>query len=184
MSEVCGQPGFLHWKALGFVLRPIHTDYANYYITGHWKTGPKGLPAWGATTPTHTVEKHGGAGSPGPPLRVPTPMNLSEHLTDWLGVSTVELCGWKKRDLEICASPKVEGQRPPSIPLPEKWGVSAPLAPPCSYAMYCPWRQFAVPWMHLILPARMQTSLPLASFTQPTCPSAPELAQAGSPDCL
>ena len=40
---------------------------------------------------THTEETLGGAGSPAPP--VPTPMNVSKHLTDWSGVSTVELCG-------------------------------------------------------------------------------------------
>ena len=69
-------------------------------------------------------------------------MNLSKHLlTDWLGVSIY--CGivWVKegpwRDLEICASPKVGvGRRPPSAPLPGKWGGGKrPLIPPpCSYA--------------------------------------------------
>ena len=39
---------------------------------------------------THTGETQGGAGFPA----VPTRMNFSKHLlTDWLGVSAVELCG-------------------------------------------------------------------------------------------
>ena len=68
------------WKALGFVLRLIHTDYAKYYIAGHWKTGPKGLPAWGATPPTHTGETRGGLGPLPPPgsRRLWTSQNTSQ----------------------------------------------------------------------------------------------------------
>ena len=129
------------WKALGLVLRLIHTDYAKYYIAGHWKTGPKGLPARGATLPphTHTLQKHGGAGSPASP-RVPTPMNFSKHLTGWLGASTVELCGWKKRDLggilRYVWAQEWGGGRPPSAPPPWKvgGGEHPPCPPPCSYA--------------------------------------------------
>ena len=78
-------------------------------------------------TPPHWRNTEG-AGSP-PPL----PMNFSKHLTDWLGVSTVELCGRKKRDLQICVSPKVGGgSRPLSTLLPWKVGkwAPAPLVPP------------------------------------------------------
>ena len=42
--------------------------------------------------PPPTLEKHGAGLSPLPPP-VPTPMNFSKHLTDWLGVSAVKLCG-------------------------------------------------------------------------------------------
>ena len=128
------------WKALGFVLRLIHTNYAECYIAGHWKTGPKGLNSSMRGHPllhTHTGETLGGYWVPCPP--VPTPTNFSKHLlTDWLRVSTVELCGWKKRDLEICASSKVcvcgGGDLLPA-PLPGKWGGNEHLpCPPCSYA--------------------------------------------------
>ena len=56
-----------------------------------------------------------GAGSPSP---VPTPMNFLKHfLTDWLGVSTVELFGRKKRDLggidlDLCEPKSGGGQKP------------------------------------------------------------------------
>ena len=127
------------WKALGFVLRLIYTDYAKYYIAGHWKTGPKGLPAWGAIPPyTHTLEKHRGGGQGTQPPRVPTPKNFSKHLTDWSGVSTVELCGWKKRDLSrilrYVRAQKWGGRNLLLPPFLESGGVSAPLTPPCSYA--------------------------------------------------
>ena len=49
----------------------------------------------GGGHPPSPLEKHWGMGL----APVPTPMNFSKHLTDWLGVSTVELCGRKKRDL-------------------------------------------------------------------------------------
>ena len=45
------------------------------------------------------------------------------------------------RDLEICASPKVEGRRPPSAPPSlESGGASAPLAPPVPTTMQCIYR--------------------------------------------
>ena len=132
------------WKALGFVLRLIHTDYAKYYIAGHWKTGPKEFPAWGATPPTHTLEKHwGGLGPRPPPPTGPDAYELLKtpcHRLVWgqnCGIVWVKEEGsW--RDLEICASPKVGGAEtslpPPSL---ESGGgeASAPL-PPYSYALW------------------------------------------------
>ena len=61
-------------------------------------------------------------------------MNFSKHLTDWLGVSTVELCGWKKRNLGgilryVRPQKWGGGRRPPSAPLP--WKVRG-RAPPCT----------------------------------------------------
>ena len=61
----------------------------------------------GGTRVPPTGKTGGGAWSPPP---VPTPMNFLKHLTDWLGVSTVELCGQKKRHLagsRDSVSPKV-----------------------------------------------------------------------------
>ena len=89
------------WKALGFVLRLIHTDYAKCYIARHWKLARRGFQHEDPP-PTHTHWKNTGRRGwvPASPPLVPTPMNFWKHLlTDWLGVSTVELCGWKKRDL-------------------------------------------------------------------------------------
>ena len=91
---------------------------------------------------THTHWRNTGGLGPSPPPRpVPTPMNLSKHLlTNWLGVSTVELCGWKKRDLGgiltyVQAQKWGGGRRPPSAPPPWKvGGRAAPCPPPCSYA--------------------------------------------------
>ena len=57
------------------------------------KLARRGFQHEGPPPHTHTLEKHWGAGFPAP-APVPTPMNFSKHLlTDWLGVSTVELCG-------------------------------------------------------------------------------------------
>ena len=87
-------------------------------------------------THTHTEETLGGAGSPAPP--VPTPMNVSKHLTDWLGVSTVELCAWKKGNvggiLRYVQPQKWGGGDLLPPPLPGKWGGERPPCPPCSYA--------------------------------------------------
>ena len=84
---------------------------------------------------THTGETLGGGWVPRPPP-VPTPMNFSKHLlTDWLGVSTVELCGWKKRDLggilRYVRAQKWGGDGDLLLPPPslESGGTSAPLAP-------------------------------------------------------
>ena len=155
MSEVCGRPGLLHLESSRFVLRLIHTDYAKYYIAGHWKTGPKGLPAWGATPPTHTLEKHGREELDPPPPRVPTPMNFSKHLTDWLGVSTVELCGWKKRDLggilRYVRAQKWRGSGnllPPPLPIlalpgPNSTTVLGPGKKACKIASRSLWPGFA-----------------------------------------
>ena len=127
------------WKALGCVLRLIHTDYAKYYIAGHWKTDPKGLPAWGVTPHTHTrtLEKHcgGWAGSPGPDayelLKTPSHRLVRSQYCGIVWVK--EEVSW--RDLEICASPKPGGRPPSAPPLPGKWRGERPLAPPlCSYA--------------------------------------------------
>ena len=122
------------WKALGFVLRLIHTDYTNYYhIAGDRKAGPKKLPAWG-----------GGRSPPGKtgrtlgPPPVLTLLNFLKHLTDWLGVSTVESCGWKKRDLNwrdleiYVRGQKWGGGWDPLLPPPWKvgGGASTPLPPP------------------------------------------------------
>ena len=92
---------FCIWKALGFVVRLIHTDSAKNIISlDTEKLARKGLPACGGggwLGPFHW-KNGGGAGSPPPGFR--TPMNFLKHLlTDWLGVSTVELCGQKKRHL-------------------------------------------------------------------------------------
>ena len=84
-----------------------------------------------APTPTHNGETLGPSPHP-----VPMPMNLSKHLlTDWLGVSTVELCGWKKRDLggilRYVRAQKVGGAetsfRSPSL---ESGGGELPPSPP------------------------------------------------------
>ena len=135
MSEVCGRPGFLHLESSRVCLRLIHTDYTKHYIAGHWKTGPKGLPAWGATPhPSHTHwRKMGGAGSPAPP---PPGPDAYELLKTPHRLVRSQYCGivWVKeegswRDLDICASPKVGGQKPPSAP--PAWKVGGGRAPPC-----------------------------------------------------
>ena len=59
------------------------------------KLAQMGFQHGGGLIPPLPLEKHWGMGL----ALVPTPMNFSKHLTDWLGVSTVELCGQKKRDL-------------------------------------------------------------------------------------
>ena len=86
----------------------------------------------GHPPPTHTLEKKTGGLGPLPPP-VPTPMNFSKYLTDWLGVSTVELCGWKETDLirilRYVRAQKWGGARPPSAPLPGKWGGERPPFP-------------------------------------------------------
>ena len=64
VSEVCGLPGFLHFES-SRVVRLIHTDYAKYYIAGHWKTGTKELKAWRGTGVPPTGKT--GGGSLGPP---------------------------------------------------------------------------------------------------------------------
>ena len=122
---------FCIYKALGFVLRLIHTDYAKHYIAGHWKTGPKELPAWGGgrVPPPHWKNR----GEPGSSL-VPTPINFL-NLTDWLGVSTVELCARKKRDLggilRYVWAQKCVGEEPLLPPPPPgEWRGGSPLAPP------------------------------------------------------
>ena len=108
------------------------------------KLGQRGFqhdgPAPTTHTHTHWRNTGGRAGSlmPHPP-RVPMPMNLSKHLfTYWLGVSTVELCGWKKRDLggvlRYVRAQKWGGAETFCPPLPGKSGGEHPLAPPCSYA--------------------------------------------------
>ena len=84
-------------KALGVALQVIHTDYAKSYIARHWKTGPKGLPAWGGQLPS--TGETGEAWVPLAPHAVLTSMNSQNTFSDWFGVSTVELCGRKKRDL-------------------------------------------------------------------------------------
>ena len=80
------------------------------------------------------------------PLRVLAHMNFLKHLlTDWLGVSTVELCGRKERDLggggtlryvwaQKCVC--VWGERSPSASPPslESLGGRAPPCLPCYYA--------------------------------------------------
>ena len=84
MSEVGGRPGFLHLESSRVCsYTDIDTDYAKYYIAGHWKTGPKALPAWGPPPPhTHTGETLGrGAGVPRRPAPGPDAyMNVSKHL--------------------------------------------------------------------------------------------------------
>ena len=101
---------------------------------GHCKTGPKGLPACGATPSyTHSGETLRGPG-PLSPLRSGRLIyELLKHLlTDWLGVSTVELCRWKKRDLGgtlryVRGQKWRGGARDLLLPtLPGKWR-----APPC-----------------------------------------------------
>ena len=95
---------------------------------------------------THTGGTLGGGAGPSAP-RGPTPMNLSKHLlTYWLGVSTVELCGWKKRDLggilRYVRAQKWGGGDLLLPPPPWKVGGRAPpLPPPCSYAyvLRCRW---------------------------------------------
>ena len=99
----------------------------------------------GHPSATHTLEKPAAAGSPAPP--VPTPMNFSKHLlTDWLGFSTVKLCGWKKRDLggilryvraQKCVCGGGGGDLLPPPPLPGKGGeASPPLPPPVPTPMF------------------------------------------------
>ena len=79
------------------------------------------------------LEKQGEPGSPGSDayefLKTPHRLVRSQYRgTVW----AKEEGSW--RDLEICVSPKVgEGGEPLPLPLPGKWGASAP-SPPCSYA--------------------------------------------------
>ena len=99
MSEVCGRSSFLHLESSRVCSQ---TDtHRLCKILYHWtlKNWPKGASSMRDHPPQHTHWRNaGGLGSP--PHPVPTPMNFSKHLlTDWLGVSTVELCGWKKTDL-------------------------------------------------------------------------------------
>ena len=61
-------------------------------------------------------------------------MNFLKHLTDWLGVNTVELYGWKKRDLggtlRYVWAQKWGGRDP--LPPPPPWrvrGRASPLTP-------------------------------------------------------
>ena len=153
MSDVCGRPiASCIWKALGFVLRLIHTDYAKYYIAGHWKTGPKGLPAWGATPPphTHTLEKHVGRDWVSVPTGSRHLWTSQKHLTDWFNRSQYFGIVWVKekgswRDLGICARSKRGGWRPPSAPLPweVRGGATAPLPPLFLYA-YVPASQITM----------------------------------------
>ena len=109
------------------------------------KLARRGFQHEGPPPPPHTHthwRNTGGAGSPAPP--VPTPMNVSKHLTDWSGVSTVELCGWKKRNLggilRYVRPQKWGGGDLLPPPLPGKWGGERPPCPPCSYAyaLTCP----------------------------------------------
>ena len=92
--------------------------------------------------PTHTHWRN--TGGPPPPPRVPTPMNFSKYLTDWLGVSTVELCGWKKRDLggilRYVRAQKWGGGGGDLLPPPPPWKVGGRVPrlppPPCA-VLFC-----------------------------------------------
>ena len=97
------------------------------------KNWPEGASSMRGHPPTHTGETRGGGlGLPPPPgpdayelLKTP-----SHRLV--IGVSTVELCRWKKRDLDICGSSKTGKARPPFAPpsLESGGGEPAPCPPP------------------------------------------------------
>ena len=137
------------WKLLGFVLRLIHTvtDYAKYYIAGHWKTGPiegassmRGHPLPSPHTHTEELEHWGGwvprPSGPDAYERLKTPHRLVR--SQYCGIVWVkEEESW--RDLEICATPKVGGGRrlPSAPPLPGKWGGERPPCPPPLFLRLC-----------------------------------------------
>ena len=97
------------------------------------KLAERSFQHWGGRVGGGRVPHWKNRGSLHPPL-VPTPMNFLKHFTDWLGVSTVDLCGRKKRDpgeiLRLCVSPKVGGVNTPSAPPPWQVGVRNPPCPP------------------------------------------------------
>ena len=108
--------------------------------------------------PTHTLEKHGGAGSPAPWGPGPLPPwgpDTYELLKTPHRLVRSQYCGivWVKeegswRDLEICASPKVEGRKPPSAPpFLESGGATAPPLPPLFLHLWILYHtRFTSPW--------------------------------------
>ena len=120
------------WKALGFVPRLIHTDYAKNYIAGHRKTGPKGRPAWGAGRP-HWKNRGIWAPQPLGLQRLWISQTPSHRLvrSQYRGiVCAKEEESWQ--DLEICVSWKVGGAETSFCPPPclQSGGEEHPLAPP------------------------------------------------------
>ena len=127
--KYAANPASCIWKALGFVLR-LHDTHWLCKILYRWTL--KNWPQRGF--------QHGGAGRPHwknrgawvPPPPAPKPMDFSKHLKDWLGVSTVELCGQKKRDLGGILR-YVQAQKWGAgdllLPPPGKWGRGEPLPP-------------------------------------------------------
>ena len=147
MSEVCGPPGFLHlessrvcsWTDTHWLCKILYR-----WTLKNWPEGASSMRGHPPPLHTHTLEKHGGEGTQAPP-RVPTPMNFSKHVTDWSGVSTVELCGWKKRDLSgilrYVRAQKWGGGETFRPPLPGKWGGERPPCLPPPFLRLWPWNR-------------------------------------------
>ena len=119
------------WKALGYVLRLIRTDITQNIISlDTEKLARRSFQHGGPGPPTGKTGESPGS-SPGSDVYefLKTPHRLVRG--QYRGIVWVKEEGsW--RNLEICMSPKVGGQRPPSAPPPslESGGGERPPLPP------------------------------------------------------
>ena len=127
-------PGFLHFEALGLFLDWYTLITQNIISLDTEKLARRSFQHGAPSPPPHW--KNGGGG-----VWVPPGSNDHEflRLTDWLGVSTVELCGRKKRNLGgilryVWAQKWGVAEIPFRAPLPGKWGGGRAPLPPCSCA--------------------------------------------------